>query len=85
MDKENYAEFTLEELITEEKRIQKRETISKFLIGFLVGILIYGVAKDGFGFLHIFLPLILMAGIYKDSQLSKENLRQVRTEITAKG
>ncbi|MEL7220800.1 MAG: hypothetical protein AAGJ93_05735 [Bacteroidota bacterium] len=79
-----YQELTLEELITEEKKIKKRETISRFLIGFLIGVLIFGIVKKGIGFLHIFLPLVIMAGIYKDSQRTKEQMRQVQTEIAKK-
>jgi len=79
-----YQELILEELLAEEKKIKQRETISRFLIGFLIGILIFGVVKKGIGFLHIFLPLVVMAGIYKDSQRTKSNLEQVQAEIVAK-
>ena len=46
--------------------------------------MIYGVSKNGIGFLHIFIPLILISGIYKNSQKLKRNLKQIQAEINAK-
>lgn len=83
-DKKDYSKLTLEELLKEEKKIKKNETISAFIIGFLISVMVYGVAKNGFGFLYIFIPLILIGGVYKNSQKLKDNLKQIRTEINTK-
>lgn len=80
-DNKDYSKLTIEELLMEEKKIKKKETISAFIIGFLIGLMIYGVAKNGFGFLYIFLPLLLIGGVYKSSRKLKDNLKQIRTEI----
>lgn len=79
-----YSELTLEELLVEEKKIRKQEITSSVVMGFLIGIIIYGVAKNGFGFLYIFIPLVLMSIYYKALQKIKQNLRQVREEINIK-
>ncbi len=84
LEHKDYAELTLEELLIEEKRLKKKEIISAVLIGVAIGILVYGVVKNGFGFLHIFLPCALIYIFYKDSEKNKEKLSQVRTEINAK-
>ena len=60
-----YAKWTLEELLAEEKKIKKRETLAAGIIGFLIGIIVYGVATSGSGFLYIAIPLVLIYGIYK--------------------
>lgn len=80
----DYSKLTLEELMIEEKKIKKKETIAAVIIGFLVGVMVYGVAKNGFGFLYIFIPLILISGIYKNSQQLKQHLKQIQAEINAK-
>lgn len=84
LEHKDYAELTLEELLIEEKKIKKRETLSAVLIGVAIGILVYGVVINGFGFLHIFLPSVLSYKFYRDSEKNKQNLRQVRTEINIK-
>ena len=84
LENKDYAELTLEELLIEEKKLKKKEIISAVLIGVAIGILVYGVVKKGFGFLHIFLPSALIYIFYRDSEKNKQNLRQVRTEINTK-
>lgn len=46
--------------------------------------MVYGLVKNGFGFLYLAIPLFLIAGIYKNSQVQKENLKQIREEINNK-
>jgi len=84
LQNKDFAELTLEELLIEEKKLKKNQTIAAVLIGVAIGILVYGVATKGFGFLHIFLPLALIYVFYKDSEKNKEKLRQIRIEINAK-
>ncbi len=82
--KKDYSKLTLEELLIEEKKIKKNELFSAGFIGFLIGIMVYGLAKNGFGFLYIAIPLFLIFGIYKNSQIQKENLKQIQQEINVK-
>ncbi len=84
-EKKDYSKLTLEELLIAEKKIKKNEVFSAGFIGFLIGVIVYGVAKNGFGFLYIFIPLLLIVGIAKNSQNLKQNLKQIRAEISAKG
>ncbi len=83
-DNKDYSAMRLEELLAEEKKIKRLGTFSAGLIGCLIGVIIYGVAKNGFGFLYIFLPLLMIFGIYKNSQSLKQKLEQIRGEISAK-
>ena len=82
LNKKDYSKLTLEELLKEEKKIKKQDTFSSALIGFLFGVMVYGTVKDGFGFIHIVFPILLISGIYKNSQNLKDNLKQIQTEIT---
>ena len=84
MDNKDYSKLTLEELLTEEKKIKKNEFIVVFIIGLLIGVLIYGVVMKGIGFFHIFFPVVLIIGISRNSQKLKYNLKQIQLEINAK-
>lgn len=81
MDNKDYTNLSLEELLKEEQKLKKNETLSRFLIGFLVGIMIFGVVNKGFGVLHVLLPLLLISAIYKNSQNQKKNLTEVQSAI----
>jgi hypothetical protein len=72
---------TLEELLTEEKALKKNKIYSAFGIGFLIGIMVYGLIKNGFGLIYTGIPLILMYGIYKNSEIQKGRLHQIEAEI----
>ena len=84
LDKKDYSQLTLEELLIEEKKIKNNEILSAGLIGVLIGVMVYGVVKNGFGFLYIAIPLFLIAGIYKNSQIQKQNIKQIQAEINNK-
>ena len=83
-EKKDYSKLTLEELLIEEKKMKKNETISALIIGIVFGVMVYGVVKNGIGFLYIFIPLVLIGGIIKNSQNQKHNLKQIQAEINAK-
>ena len=84
LDTDHYDKMELEELLKEEKKIKRKETTSAVLIGFLIGVIVYGVVKNGIGFIYIFIPLILIYGIYRNSQKLKDDLKQIQTEIKTK-
>lgn len=79
---QDYSKFTLEELLGEEKRLKRNEAFAAAGIGFLVGVMVYGVVRNGFGFLYIAIPLAMIVGIYRNSQSQKQNLQQIRAEIS---
>lgn len=79
----DYSNWTVEELLTEKKKRKKQELFSALLIGFLFGVLIFGIAKKGFGFIHIFIPVVLAYGIYKNSLPNKSELKKIQAKIEA--
>lgn len=84
LDNKDYAKLTLEELLLEEKKIKRNEITAAVMIGILIGVMVFGVAKNGIGFLYIFIPSILIIGIYKNSQKQKQNLTQIQAYISDK-
>ena len=83
-DKKDYSQLTLEELLIEEKKIKNNEAFSAGFIGLLIGVMVYGVVKNGFGFLYLAIPIFLIAGIYKNSQIQKQNLKEIQAEVINK-
>lgn len=73
--------MTPDELSAEEKKIKTMEITSAVVIGFLVGVMVYGVAKNGFGIIYILIPLLLIGGIAKNSQNLRKKLKEVRQAI----
>ena len=64
--------------------MKQQQTLSAIVIGFLVGIMIYGVAKNGFGFIYIAIPLLLIYGNVTYAQKQKEAYKLVQSEIRNK-
>ncbi len=84
MESKDYAQLTLEELVIEERKIKKNENLSAVLIGFSVGVMVYGVVKNGVSFLNIAIPLFLIVIFYRNSKIQKQKLKQIRAEISTK-
>ncbi len=80
----DYTELSLEALLKEKKKIKNQEITGALLIGLSFGVMIYGIVKNGFGFLYIFLPSFLIYGVYKNSQNLKQNLKLIQEEINNK-
>ncbi len=80
-DNKDYTQWTLEALLAEEKKIKKSEIISATIIGFLIGVMIYGIVKGGFKFFFLVLFILF---ITNQSKQYKENLKQIRAAIDAK-
>ena len=51
------------------------------IIGFLIGVMIYGVANEGLGFVYTFIPLMLIIAVGRNSKKTEEDLKQVRGVI----
>ena len=80
----DYAKMTVQELIAEEKKIKRMGITSTVAVGILIGIMVYGVARNGFGFLYIVIPLVLIVAVAKNSQSLKGKLTLIRAEISSK-
>jgi len=81
MDTKNYAQWSREELQKEEKKIKNQEITSAVIVGFLVGVMIYGLVMNGFGWVYTLIPLLLIGGIAKNSQNLKEKRKQIQTAM----
>lgn len=77
MEKKNFSELTNEELLVQKKKLKKSKITHALLIGFLAGVLIFGIvswslsSEKRIGF---FIPMLFpVFFIYKTIKNSKNN------------
>lgn len=69
MNQKELSELTDQELLDEAKKIKSTTIINALLIGFLMGIVIYSIAKNSWGFFTL-IPLYF---VYKITNAPKNN------------
>tara|TARA_B110000967_G_C18615545_1_gene426141 strand:- start:421 stop:669 length:249 start_codon:yes stop_codon:yes gene_type:complete len=70
MNRKELSELTDQELLDELKRIKPNPWLDAFLIGLLIGIIVYSVVINSMGFLAI-IPLFLIYVLIKKSKKHK--------------
>ncbi len=67
MKQKELSEFTDQELKEEARKIKQSLIVDAFFIGFLVGIIIYSLVANSWGFLTL-IPLFIIYGLLKKSK-----------------
>lgn len=80
MKAENLQELTSEELNNKLKNIKKHKTIDAFIVGITIGIVVYAVVRNGFGFFAFF-PLILAYIIIRNAKNNKILQDSIQAEL----
>ncbi|MCS3532236.1 hypothetical protein [Chryseobacterium sp. JUb7] len=78
MKEEKFVKFSDQELFDKRKSLKTLTIINAVLIGFLIGISIYGAIKNGFGFFTFF-PLIFVFLLIKTKSDSKELENEIKS------
>lgn len=81
----DFENWTLEELLQAKKKMKQKQMIAAVVIGFSFGVMLYGIAKNGFGLIYVLIPLLLIYVIYKNEQHLKKERRQIEAEIKSRG
>ncbi len=76
----DYAVMTLEELVSEEKKLKSQKTIAALFIGILIGIAVWAATHKGGFFLTVVLLFFAFRGGYKTTQ----NLKHIQAEISSR-
>lgn len=79
MKQEELSKLTDQELLDETKKLKSSSIINAVLIGVMIGVIIYSVAKNTWGFLTL-IPVFI---IYKLVQNSKNN-KPLEKELIAR-
>ena len=78
--RKDYSKMTLDELVSEEKKMNSRKIPFALFIGFLVGIAIWSATHKG-GFVP---TVILLIGAVLSGTIHSRNLKSVQAEISRK-
>jgi hypothetical protein len=73
----DYSKMTLEELVSEEKKVKSQKIATAIFIGVLVGIAIYAATHQSF-----ILPVILLIFSFLIGQRSSQSLKSIQAEIS---
>jgi len=77
MNQKELTELTNQELIEEAKKIKPSPLVDAFFIGFLVGIIIYSVVMNSWGFLTL-IPLFIVYKLLKKSERNEALKKELK-------
>lgn len=80
----DYSELTREELLMEQKKIKRQQLYAAGIIGFFIGVIVYGFLRNGFGWVYISISLFMIYLTNKNSKTYKQKLEQIKAEIENK-
>ncbi|MCP9764084.1 hypothetical protein [Lacihabitans soyangensis] len=80
----DYSKLSLEELVAEQKKIKKQQMYTAGLIGMLVGVIVYGLVINGFGWLYIGISVFMIYIINSGSKKLKLHQELIKAEISKK-
>lgn len=73
----DYSEMTLEELVSEEQKMNAQKTITAVFVGVLIGIAVHSATHKGF-----VLPVILLVFALMIGSRYSQNLKKIQAEIS---
>ncbi len=79
MEQKKLTALTDEELLIEAKKMKSTMILNALLIGFLVGIMVYSITKNGLGFLTLIL-LFVAYKLINRSNYDKKELEKILIE-----
>jgi uncharacterized membrane protein len=77
----NYGQWSLEDLLFEQKKLRKNEGLSAALIGIFFGVFAFSLFRKGFSFLVFIICGVFIYLIYNGSKSNKSNLNALKEEI----
>lgn len=78
MEQKKLSELTDDELLQKAKKMKSASTINALLIGIMIGIIVWSVVKNTYGFL-ILIPLFIIYKLVNNSSNDKE-LKEILKE-----
>jgi membrane protein insertase Oxa1/YidC/SpoIIIJ len=84
MEPNEFSNLTDQELLAEAKKVKSASLNSAFFIGIAIGIVIYSVAKNGWGFLTLILLYVVYKIINDPKKKRNEALEQALKERNLK-
>jgi hypothetical protein len=76
LDNKDYSKMTLEELLSEEKKMKSQKIPTAVFIGVLIGIAVYSATHKGF-----VLPIILLIFAFLIGSRNSQTMKGIQAEI----
>ncbi|MDA3944292.1 MAG: FUSC family protein [Bacteroidetes bacterium] len=83
MKQKELSDLTDQELLAEAKKMKSASITNALFIGFLIGIVIYSIAKNSWGFLTL-IPLFLAYKLINNSKYDNKELKRLLKERNLK-
>lgn len=83
MNQRNLSELTDQELLQEAKKMKSASIINAFLIGFLIAVVFYSIAKNTLG-LFTLIPLFFAYKLINKSKYNEQELENLLKERNLK-
>jgi len=83
MEGKTLSELTDQELLAAEKKQKSASIVNALLIGMLIGIIVYGVVDNGFGFFMV-IPLFFIYRLANKEKYNKGELERLLKERNLK-
>jgi uncharacterized membrane protein YoaK (UPF0700 family) len=80
----DYSKLTREELFLEQKQVKRQQLYAAGIIGFFIGVIVYGFLSNGFGWVYISISLFMIYLTNKNSKAYQQNLEQIKAELENK-
>lgn len=77
MNPKEVPELTDQELVEEVNKIKPSPIVDAFFIGFLMGIIIYSLVANSWGFLTL-IPLFIVYGLLKKSKRNEARKKELK-------
>ena len=84
MEAQNLSELSIEELLAEQKKRKTSLLTHQFIIGFMAGIAVFSVVRNGLRFFPLALPLLFIFIFVRSGKGLKMSLQRVRVEIKSR-
>ncbi|KMQ67403.1 hypothetical protein ACM39_13250 [Chryseobacterium sp. FH2] len=78
MSENKFSELSDLQLLEKKKQLKSTNIINALIIGVLIGVVIYSIIKNGFGFVT-FLPLLFVYFVIKNQNESKELEKEIKS------
>lgn len=80
----DYSILTIPELQAEQKKIKKQQFFTALLIGFFIGIVVYGLIVNGFDWVYLSISAFMLFFLGKGSSKIKKTLVKIEQELSKK-
>lgn len=77
LSSKDYSKMTLEELVSEEKKVKSQKITTAVFMGLLIGIAVYAATHKGF-----FLTVILLLSAFFIGYRHSQSLKNIQSEIS---